>query len=237
MNDTVYYAIGDVHGEDEKLAELHDFIHEDAQRLGVAPFFVHLGDLIDRGPNSRGVVARVMRLHEAAPDRAITLKGNHEEMMMSAYDSHSAMAESTWGGNGGQAAVASYERVNGHHGDWREAVDRAHANFLRALPTLWRDDERKLAFVHAGIDPPRFPDCSDEHRLWTRSPKFFDPGRWPDRPELEGLVVVHGHTPTKDFAPHLNLRRINVDTGACFGGPLTAVVLAPDEKPRFLYAR
>lgn len=237
MSDTVYYAIGDVHGENEKLAVLHDFIREDAERLGVAPFFVHLGDLVDRGPDSRGVVVRVMALHDAAPGRAVTLKGNHEEMMISAYDSHSAMAESTWGGNGGQAAVAPYERVNGHHGDWRDAIDRDHASFLRALPTLWRDEARGLAFVHAGIDPPRFPECSEEHRLWTRSPKFFDPSRWPDRPELAGLVVVHGHTPTKDFAPHVNPRRINVDTGACFGGPLTAVVLSPDEAPRFLHAR
>lgn len=237
MSDTIYYAIGDVHGENEKLAALHDFIREDAQRLGVAPFFVHLGDLVDRGPDSRGVVARVMALHESAPDRAVTLKGNHEEMMLNAYDGLSAMDESNWAANGGGVAIASYERANGSHEDWRSSIDRAHAHWLRGLPVMWRDEARKLAFVHAGIDPARFPDCPDEHKLWTRSNKFFDPGRWPDRPELEGLMVVHGHTPTRDSEPYLGARRINVDTGACFGGPLTCVVLARGEQPRFLYAR
>jgi serine/threonine protein phosphatase 1 len=107
---------------------------------------------------------------------------------------------------------------------------------MRNLPTIFRDETRGLVFVHGGIDPKVFPQCSDEIRLWTRSQKFFDPGRWPDRPELEGVVVVHGHTPTRDFAPHMNARRINVDTGACFGGPLTSVVLAPGLAPRFLRA-
>lgn len=237
MSDTVYYAIGDVHGENEKLALLHDCVREDATRLGVAPFMVHLGDLIDRGPDSRGVVARVMGAHEAQPDRAVTLMGNHEEMMLNAYDSRSVLAESAWGGNGGEATVRSYERANGAGPDWREAIDRTHLNWLRALPTLWRDVERSIAFVHAGIDPARFPHCSDEHRLWTRSSKFFDDRRWPQRAELDGLLVVHGHTPTDDFEPDVNRRRINVDTGACFGGPLTCVVLAPGDKERFLYAR
>lgn len=237
MSDIVYYAIGDVHGEDEKLTLLHDCVREDATRLGVAPFIVHLGDLIDRGPDSRGVVARVMDVHAAQPDRAVTLMGNHEEMMLNAYDSQSGMAESTWGGNGGEAAVRSYERVNGVRADWRDAIDRAHVDWLRALPTLWRDIDRSIAFVHAGIDPAHFPLCSDEHRLWTRSPKFFDERRWPQRAELDGLLVVHGHTPTDDFEPDVSRRRINVDTGACFGGPLTCVVLAPGEKERFLHAR
>lgn len=237
MSDTVYYAIGDVHGEAEKLAALHDFVREDAVRLGARPFFVHLGDLIDRGPDSRGVVARIMALHEAMPDNTVALKGNHEDMMLNAYSGASAMDESNWSVNGGDVAIASYERANGSYPDWRDSIDRTHAHWLSALPVMWRDEARKLVFVHAGIDPWRFPNCPDEHKLWTRSRKFFDTNRWPERPELEGLMVVHGHTPTDDFEPYLGPRRINVDTGACFGGPLTCVVLAPDETPRFLFAR
>jgi serine/threonine protein phosphatase 1 len=72
--------------------------------------------------------------------------------------------------------------------------------------------------------------------MWTRSRAFFDSNRWPDRDELYDLLVVHGHTPTFDFEPDQQERRINVDTGACFGGPLTAVVLPPDDPPRFLRA-
>ena len=56
------------------------------------------------------------------------------------------------------------------------------------------------------------------------------------RAALTGVVVVHGHTPTGNFEPDANHCRINVDTGACFGGPLTAAVLAPGEGPRFLHA-
>lgn len=237
MNDTVYYAIGDVHGEDDKLAKLHDFIREDAARLGVAPRFVHLGDLIDRGPESRAVVARVMKLHAQAPECAVTIKGNHEELMLHAYVKRESIGVYHWAENGGDETIASYKRANGDHDDWRDAIDREHLDWMRTLPAIWRDEDRRIAFVHGGIDPKTFPECSDDIRMWTRSEKFFDPGRWPARPELEGLVVVHGHTPTRDFEPHVNPRRINVDTGACFGGPLTCVVLAPEEKPRFLFAR
>ena len=236
MNDTVYYAIGDVHGEDDRLAHLHDFLREDALRLGVTPFIVHVGDLIDRGQNSRGVVERVMCLELAAPAAAVTLLGNHEQMFLSAFDSSSAASYGAWSTNGGDSALLSYERMNGRHGDWRESIDRTHVKWLRNLPTIWRDEARKITFVHAGIDPWRFPNCPDEVRIWTRSRIFFESEAWPDRSELEGLLVVHGHTPTEGHEPDVHSRRINIDTGACFGGPLTCVVLASGEAPRFLRA-
>jgi serine/threonine protein phosphatase 1 len=234
MTDCTYYAIGDVHGELEKLDELLRLIRADAVLRKVAHRLVFLGDLIDRGPDSRGVVERVMRV-EAEGD-AVTLLGNHEEMLLNAWKSSDTKLYALWGLNGGDRAIASYERVNGVRHDWRDSVDASHVHWMRALPTLLHDEPRRLVFVHAGIDPTTFPNCDAGVRLWTRSDKFFDPGRWPKRRELEGLLVVHGHTPTHDFAPHVNPRRINIDTGACFGGPLTCVVLAPGEAPRFLFA-
>jgi serine/threonine protein phosphatase 1 len=99
-----------------------------------------------------------------------------------------------------------------------------------------RDEPRGLVFVHGGIDPWRFPNCTDEVKMWTRSRTFFRSRDWPDREEVRDLLVVHGHTPTADFEPDWEPRRINVDTGACFGGPLTCAVLAPGEKARFLRA-
>jgi serine/threonine protein phosphatase 1 len=182
------------------------------------------------------VIERVMRLHEAEGERVITIRGNHEELMLHAYDKDESAGLYHWANNGGDQTIASYEAVNGKGDHWRQAIDREHVAWLRALPTIWRDEARRLAFVHGGIDPATFPDCTDEIRMWTRSAKFFDPGRWPDRAELKDLLVVHGHTPTHDFKPHVNRRRINVDTGVCFGGPLTAVVLAPEQAPRFLSA-
>ncbi len=65
------------------------------------------------------------------------------------------------------------------------------------LPTMHRDEARGLVFVHGGIDPKTFPNESDEIRMWTRSEKFFQIARWPDRDELKQILVVHGHTPTR----------------------------------------
>lgn len=234
MSDLTYYAIGDVHGELDKLSELLRSIRADAVRRKVEHRIVFLGDLVDRGPDSRGVIEHAMRLQR--DEGAIVLKGNHEELMLHAVQNRESVGIHWWAENGGDETILSYMLANGACDDFRDAIDPAHIEWLSGLPTIHRDKARKLAFVHGGIDPKTFPDCSDEIRMWTRSHKFFDPGRWPDRPELDGLLVVHGHTPTHDFEPHLDPRRINVDTGACFGGPLTCVVLAPSEAPRFLRA-
>ncbi len=234
MSETVYYAIGDVHGELEKLEALLAHIRGDARLNGVEHRIVFLGDLIDRGPDSRGVVDRARDL--CAADEAWAVKGNHEELMLHAYDKRESVGIYFWAENGGDETISSYMMANGVCDDWRDAVDKPHIAWLRSLPAIIRDEARGLVFVHGGIDPATFPNCSDEVRMWTRSQKFFDPSRWPKRPELEGVVVVHGHTPTSDFKPHANPCRINVDTGACFGGPLTAAVLAPGQGPRFLRA-
>lgn len=230
---TVYYAIGDVHGEKAKLDDLLEQIARDA---GDAEHrIVFLGDLIDRGAESRAVVETAMRLN--SEERAIVIRGNHEELMLHAMDHNESAGIYWWATNGGDETIESYQLVNGPKDDWREAVDSEHVKWLRALPTMHRDKERGLVFVHGGIDPKTFPNDSDEIRMWTRSEKFFRSERWPKRDELKSILVVHGHTPTHDFEPELQTRRINVDTGACFGGPLTAVALAPAEPPRFLHAR
>jgi serine/threonine protein phosphatase 1 len=231
MSDTVYYAIGDVHGELEKLERLLGYIGEDARIQANPHRIVFLGDLVDRGPQSRGVVERARALCEA--DEAWAIRGNHEELMLHAFDKRESIGIYFWAENGGDETITSYMLANGAQDDWRDAIDKPHLAWMRTLPAMLRDEARGIVFVHGGIDPSTFPLCSDEIRMWTRSQKFFDPGRWPRRPELEGIVVVHGHTPTSDFKPHANPCRINVDTGACFGGPLTAAVLAPGAAPRF----
>jgi len=228
----IYYAIGDVHGEKAKLDDLLTQIASDAR--GLAYQVVFIGDLIDRGPESRAVVETAMQLTQAG--QAITVRGNHEELMLHAYDHDETAGLYHWAVNGGDQTIAAYERFAGAGNHWREAIDKAHIAWLRALPVMHRDEARGLVFVHGGIDPKMFPNESDEVKLWTRSEKFFQSERWPDRPELRDILVVHGHTPTQDFKPDAERRRINVDTGACFGGPLTSVVLAPGQAPRFLHA-
>lgn len=231
---TTYYAIGDVHGEAERLALLHEAIRRDIELHGVRAAVVHLGDYVDRGSDSRGAIEAVMRFEASAPCRTISLLGNHEQMMLRAYDRFDSMADHLWAVNGGAETIHSYRVANGGDLDWRDSVDKRHIKWLRALETMWRDEERKIAFVHAGIDPRTFPNCEDEIRVWTRNQRFFESWGWPKRPELDGWMVVHGHTPTQDMAPHVQARRVNVDTGAVFGGPLTCAVLTPGAEPRFL---
>lgn len=246
-SDTTFYAIGDVHGMADRLAALHALILADLASHAGPCTIIHLGDYIDRGPDSRGVIARIMAFEQALAGnprfQVISLRGNHEQMLLDAVDAEEAGDEDAlrlWLGNGGDAAIDSYyadpDGSEAAIDSWVSLIDRAHVDWLRGLPTIHLALDRHLAFVHAGIDPATFPDCSDEVRLWTRSQRFFDPKRWPDREVLDGLLVVHGHTPNMDLAPTVTPQRINIDTGAVFGGPLTAVVLAPGAEPRLLQA-
>jgi len=234
MSDLTYYAIGDVHGELAKLDELLRFIRDDAAHAALKPKVVFLGDLIDRGPDSRGVVERAMAMCESG--EAIAVKGNHEVLLLNAYDNRESVGIYWWAENGGDETIMSYMMANGAKDDFRDAIDKEHLAWLRTLPVMVRDEPRGIVFVHGGIDPKVFPECSEEIHLWTRSRKFFNSERWPEREELRDLLVVHGHTPTADSQPERERRRINVDTGACFGGPLTCAVLAPGQPPRFLRA-
>ena len=169
-------GIGDIHGERAKLDDLLAQIAQDAgERLHMIVF---VGDLIDRGADSRGVVEAAMRLTHAG--KAVTIRGNHEELMLHAYDREETAGLYHWAINGGDRTIASYQRDNGMKDHWREAMDGAHIQWLRVLPTMHRDAARGLVFVHGGIDPKTFPDCTDEIRMWTRSEKFFKSEVWPD---------------------------------------------------------
>jgi serine/threonine protein phosphatase 1 len=236
MAGLIYFAIGDVHGESRKLAELHAAILERIAFEGAPARIIHLGDYVDRGPDTRGVIERVMALEARfASDPSISvksLKGNHEQMMLDAYD-RTADAGSWWS-QGGAEAADSYAGGSGLAGqDWRQTIPADHISWMRGLESIAFDRERAIAFVHAGIEPASFPDCADAVRLWTRSDRFFDHANWPEREELKNLLVVHGHTP-RSYQPENFPHRINVDTGACFGGPLTAVMLKEGAEPQFL---
>jgi len=225
----VYYAIGDVHGEAARLSRLHMtiFEHHLDCHPGLCATLVHLGDYVDRGPDSRGVIDRLCKLEEAAANTSgleiICLRGNHEQMMIDAL-SGGAMAEALWARNGGVATIESYER------NPEPGLLYRHLDWLKRLPTRhWNTDDR-VVFVHAGLSGATFPHEKEDIYLWTRSNAFFCTDQW-TAPALDGHRVVHGHTPTEDYRPFVSDdgRRINVDTGACWGGDLTAAVIAPGE--------
>ena len=239
MAGPIYFAIGDVHGEAEKLRQLHGAILDRIAFEGRAAKIVHLGDYVDRGPDSRGVIDQVMALEarfESDPAvEVVSLMGNHEQMMLDAYDVSEATEAGMWWSQGGAETADSYADGSGNGQTWRETVPKEHISWMRRLPGMLHDKERRLVFVHAGIEPAQFPEEEQSTYLWTRSDRFFMQWQWPDRKELKGLMVVHGHTP-KSFDPEIYPHRINVDTGAVFGGPLTAVMLKDGARPEFLRA-
>ena len=201
----ITFAVGDIHGCLDKLERLVEAC--EAHAGGRPARFVFLGDYVDRGPDSRGVVEFLMRRQQAQPDAVICLMGNHEHLAIMAHDSDRAMP--LWIENRGATTMASYGRADGR-------ISEPHLAWLRALP-LCHDDGLRF-FVHAGVDLGKPLDRqSPEVMLWIREPFFTQS----DKVDC-GRFIVHGHTPRKDGMPQLRKHRLNLDTGAVIGGPLTA---------------
>ena len=220
---TVAYAIGDIHGCLDKLRALEAFIREDAARRGSSRrVVVYLGDYVDRGPDSAGVLSHLIE-RSLAGFEPVHLMGNHERMMLDFLATPEEGA--IWFANGGVATLASYGvEVDRLAARDRRALAEAAARLERVLPGEHRrfleglrlhHREGGALFVHAGIRPgvPLETQVEDD-LLWIR-------GAFLNSDEEHGAVVVHGHTPTD--APELLANRFGIDTGACYGGALTAV--------------
>ena len=227
------YAIGDVHGQDTKLARAHALIAEDRARTGaeVAPV-IHVGDLVDRGPDSRAVLARLIA-GRARGEAWIALRGNHDDMMVRALHPDLAEGEAlaSWVGPGmsGAATLAAYGidifaewTLEELRAAVTAAIPRAHLDLLANLPTHHHLGD--LFFCHAGIRPGVPLDRQeDEDLIWIREP-FLSSTR------DHGALIVHGHTPG-ERAMHCG-NRLNLDSGAGYGGPLSAVAI---ETPRRVF--
>jgi serine/threonine protein phosphatase 1 len=220
------YAVGDSHGCADRLAELHARIAEHAARRPAAQVMVvHLGDYVDRGPDSAGVLALLREPPPVPGASMVNLIGNHEQMMLAALDPRAtADVVGFWLDNGGEATLESYGADADDLGSW-EAVPQADLELLRRLrPSLALGG---YLFAHAGIRPDAPIDRQDVMDLaWIREPFLSWPHRLP-------AVVVHGHTPSE--GPEVLHHRIGIDTGAVFGGPLTCAVLEA-ERVGFLFA-
>ena len=217
------YAIGDIHGRADLLDELLEAIEADwRSKPARRRVLVFLGDLIDRGPDSRGVIQRVATLEL---DRAeiVCVLGNHEEVLVGLLDGHPDQFEN-WLRFGGQECLASYglesTALSGLAprqalAKMREAIPRAHRQFLRGMSDSVRIGG--YLFVHAGIRPGVPIEAQRTVDLrWIRAP-FLDDDTG------HGFVVVHGHTISEQVEWRSN--RIGVDTGAYRSGVLTALVL------------
>lgn len=223
------YAIGDIHGHLDLLLHAHDLIAQDRRQTGDhdAPV-IHLGDYVDRGPDCRGVVEHLAQ-GTARGENWITLKGNHDRMFTRflrdpAEAEPGLRADLSWlhPRLGGAATLASYGVPNAMdrpiapvHAEAVEAVPDSHRIFLESRPT-WhvRGD---CVFVHAGIRPGiPMAEQAETDLVWIRA-GFLEDNR------DHGFLVVHGHT-ALDRATHYG-NRLNIDSSAAYGGPLTAVVI------------
>ncbi|MCJ2069448.1 serine/threonine protein phosphatase [Methylobacterium sp. J-030] len=207
------YAIGDVHGcaglLDGLLERIAGHAGDRAHRL------VFLGDYIDRGPDSAGVLRTISRLNRAEPDRVVCIMGNHERMLLDAL--HMPQAAERWLYNGGDATLDSF----GAHAV--ADLPRDTLDWIEALPTLHGDAARW--YVHAGFRPgAEIPDPDDHNRLWIREPFLEGDHDF-------GRHVVHGHTPQRSGRPERRRFRTNLDTGAVYGGALTAGVFSETQGP------
>jgi serine/threonine protein phosphatase 1 len=221
------YAIGDIHGHLDKLRQVHAWIADDRRHQGGDDVVVHIGDLVDRGPDSSGVV-EYLRAGVVGGQPWVVLKGNHDRLMCWYLEQPSRVDPRLFEGLswlhprlGGLATLASYGVDDAEledaarHGLARAAVPDAHVAFLAGLDTVYCTDG--VIFVHAGIRPGVALDQQAEQDLvWIREPFLSDT-------RDHGRLVIHGHTVVEEVTHYGN--RINIDTGAGFGGPLAVIVI------------
>jgi len=206
------FAVGDIHGCLEKLTRLLAACDAHA---GTRPArYVFLGDYIDRGPQSRAVIDVLMAKQARRPGAVVCLRGNHEQM---AVDAHArTRAVPLWLANNALSTLRNYDgrRISPEHLAWLNALPFCHDDGLRF-------------FVHAGVNLT-VP-------LAALAPEVMVRMREPFLSECDavdcGRFIVHGHTPLLAGTPDLRRRRVNLDTAAVMGGPLTAAVFDNTQAP------
>lgn len=222
-NEPQIYAIGDIHGQARMLRALLNGLplrDEDA--------LLFIGDYIDRGEDSKAVIETLIELKKTRQN-TIFLRGNHEQMMIDAREDDPENPTSSlllWLTNGGVAVLQNYGATE--LPGWREKIPQEHWDFILSTETEYITEA--YHFVHAGLPVPGRPwdGASDglNLKLWIREPFLSS------RHNFDNRIVVFGHTPQTSGRPLMEKNKIGIDTGAVFGGPLTAIALNPKSKGR-----
>ena len=225
------YAVGDIHGRLDLLDELMAQIGADAaaRRGAERPILVFIGDYVDRGPQSRGVIDAVLHLEEEGVFEVRALKGNHEAQLLAFLED--PREGPAWLEFGGAETLLSYGVIPPISRTDIETWEAARVALVAAMPAAHRAflDRLELAvlcgdyvFVHAGVRPGVPLEEQNEHDLlWIRD-DFLSSTRPIEK------VVVHGHTPEPE--PYIGRYRIGIDTGAYATAKLTAVRLSGTEQ-------
>ena len=226
--DTRVYAIGDIHGRVDLLANLHRQIADDAQRHAKPRMvIVYVGDYVDRGLQSRAVLDLLIE-DPLEGFESVHLKGNHEAMMLQFLSD--SRAASAWLEIGGNATLLSYgvkpkeeqsllKRLAEAQEQLASSLPASHRQFLEGLKLYHTEGD--YLFVHAGLKPRvALDDQRERDLLWIRD-DFLDSSY------DHGKTVVHGHSIS--WEPEVKANRINVDTGAFASGVLTCLVLDGEE--------
>lgn len=226
------YAIGDIHGRSDLLDQMLTLIEADNRKsASTAATTVFLGDYIDRGRDTRGVLNRLVS--GSLPTPTVFLRGNHEAMLLDLRMRPELAA--AWAENGGWETMQSYGldvrkikadgRLPEAVDELRNAMDSSHLAFLARTQVSCSYGD--YLFCHAGVRPGVDLETQKvEDLLWIREPFLSSEADF-------GLVVIHGHTPV--MQPEVRRNRINIDTGAYITGNLTCLCLETDQR-RFLTA-
>jgi serine/threonine protein phosphatase 1 len=218
---TRLYAIGDIHGRRDLLVRLHEQILSDAARATAQRFvIVYLGDYVDRGPDSKGVID--LLLNAPLPGfEAIHLMGNHELEMFQFVQGDAPRFD--WLNYGGLETLRSYGVEPPRK---LAASEQIRAIFAAALPDAHRaffhglrysHQEGDFFMAHAGVVPGiSLDEQKPDDLMWIRAPFLKSDTDF-------GKVVIHGHTIVE--RPEIRSNRIGIDTGAFRSGRLTAIVL------------
>lgn len=214
------YAVGDIHGRADLLLMLHELIESDAETCakGKNKRIIYLGDYVDRGLDSRGVIDILISRPLAGFDH-VFLKGNHEDLLLACREDPEIWPQ--WMAVGGTATLLSYGVGANPEEDrpmWEEFFERmppAHLEFLAGLQLSFCSGD--YLFVHAGIRP-QIPLEKQNPRdlMWIRGEFLRHEGSF-------GMVVVHGHSIS--LKPEFLTQRIGIDTGAYATNALSCVVL------------
>lgn len=232
------YVVGDVHGRADLLELILELIDAHIGGTGgTDPRLVFVGDYVDHGPDSAGVLARMQELSREFPQNVVCLMGNHERMLLDFLDDP-GLRGPRWLRAGGGATLQSFgietEALTAPQIDptaWQSAaralwiaLGTDTRAWLAQRPLSWSSGN--LWVVHAGADPQRAMDAQSARVLLWGHPEFDS------APRHDGLWIAHGHTEIAH--PSCADGRIAVDTGAWQTGRLTACALQPDGTRNFL---